>query len=116
MHLITESGAQVIMRALKIVREAGVRRVVAQGGLEPVSRCPPLRNEPANGYPVTRDDDGLAMLDRIKDAGEASCRLRGSHGNYKYILSDLLCLCVATGSRLAGNVALRQRTRLDWRL
>jgi hypothetical protein len=37
MHLITESGAQVIMRALKIVREAGVRRVVAQGSLEPVS-------------------------------------------------------------------------------
>jgi hypothetical protein len=36
-NLITESGPQVIMRALKVVREAGVRRVVAQGGLEPVS-------------------------------------------------------------------------------
>jgi hypothetical protein len=36
-HLSTESGAQVIVRALKVVREAGVRRVVTQGGLEPVS-------------------------------------------------------------------------------
>jgi len=37
LNLITESGSQVIMRMLKVVREAGVRRVVAQGGLEPVS-------------------------------------------------------------------------------
>jgi hypothetical protein len=35
-NLIAKSGAQVIMHALKVVREAGVRRVVAQGGLEPV--------------------------------------------------------------------------------
>jgi hypothetical protein len=82
------------MRALKVVREAGVRWVIAQGGLEPVSRCPPLRNEPANGYPVTRDDDGLAMLDCIEDVGEAPCRLRGSHYDHEYILSDLVCLCV----------------------
>jgi hypothetical protein len=35
-NLIAEGGAQVIMRALKVVREAGVRRVIAQCGLEPV--------------------------------------------------------------------------------
>jgi hypothetical protein len=101
--------------ALKIVREAGVRRVVAQGGLEPVSRRPPLRDEPTNRYPVTRDDDGLAMLDCIEDVSEAPCRLRGSHRNHKYILSDLVCICVCEsrrplhavpGSRLAGSVAM----------
>lgn len=82
------------MRALKVVREAGVRRVIAQGGLEPVSRRPPLRDEPANRYPVTRDDDGLAMLDCIEDAGEAPCRLRGSYCDHEYTLSDLVRLCV----------------------
>lgn len=76
------------MRALKVVREAGVRRVVAQGGLEPVGRRPSLRDEPADRNPVTRDDDSLAMLDRIEDVGEAPCRLRGSYRNHEYILSD----------------------------
>jgi hypothetical protein len=37
-HLITESGPEVIVRALKVVCEPGVGRVIAQGGLEPVSR------------------------------------------------------------------------------
>jgi hypothetical protein len=82
------------VRALKVVRESGVRGVIAQGGLEPVSRRPPLRDEPTNRYPVTRDDDGLAMLDCIEDASEASRRLRGSHCDHEYILSDLICLCV----------------------
>ena len=94
MNLIAESGPQVIMRALKVVREAGVRRIIAQGGLEPVSRSPPLGDEPANGHPVTRDDDSLAMLDCIEDVGEVPCRLRGSHCHHEYILSDLICLCV----------------------
>lgn len=87
------------MRALKVVREAGVRRVIAQGGLEPVSRRPPLRDEPANRYPVTRDDNGLAMLDCIEDVGEVPCRLRGSYRDHEYILSDLVCLCVYSSSR-----------------
>ena len=111
MNLITESGTQVIVRALKVVREAGVRWVVAQGSLEPVSRRPPLRDEPTNRYTVTRDDDRLTVLDRIEDVGEAPCRLRGSYRNHEYTLSDLVCLCVyggqrslhaVTGSRLAG--------------
>jgi hypothetical protein len=93
-HLITESGPQVIMRALKVVREAGVRWIIAQGGLEPVSRRPPIRDEPPNRYPITRDDDGLTMLDCVEDAGEAPCRLRGSYCDHEYILSDLVCLCV----------------------
>ena len=80
------------MRALKVVREAGVRRVVVQGGLEPASRRPPLRDEPNNRYPVTRDDDGLTMLDRIEDVGEAPCRLRGSYRDHEYTL-DLVGLC-----------------------
>ena len=82
------------MRALKVVREPGVGRVIAQGGLEPVSRRPPLRDEPTNRYPVTRDDDCLTMLDRVEDVGEAPCRLRGSYCDHKYTLSDLICLCV----------------------
>nr|WP_187366566.1 hypothetical protein [Trebonia kvetii] len=94
MNLITERGSQVIMHALKVVREADVRWIIAQGGLEQVSGRPPLRDEPTNGYPVTRDDDSLAMLDRIEDVGKASCRLRGCHRNHEYILSDLVCLCV----------------------
>ena len=93
------------MRALKVVREAGVRRVIAQGGLEPVSRRPPLRDEPANGYPVTRDDDGLTMLDRVEDVGEAPCRLRGSYRNHEYILSDLVCLCVGDRSQPTPGAA-----------
>jgi hypothetical protein len=102
------------MRALKVVREAGVRWVVAQGGLEPVSRRPPLRDEPTNRYPVTRDDDGLTMLDCIEDVGEAPCRLRSSYRDHEYTLSDLVCLCVyerrgplpaMTGSWTAGSVA-----------
>jgi hypothetical protein len=93
-HLITESGSQVVMRSLKVVREAGVRWVIAQGSLEPVGRRPPLRDESANGYPVTRDDDGLAMLDRIEDVGEAPCRLRGSHCDHEYTLSDLVRIYV----------------------
>jgi hypothetical protein len=93
-HLIAEGGSQLIMHALKIVGEARVRRVVTQGGPEPVSRCPPLRNEPTNRYPVTRDDDSLTMLDRIEDVGEAPRRLRGSYRDHEYILSDLICLCV----------------------
>ena len=82
------------MHALKVGAEAGVRRVIAQGGFEPVSRRPPLRDEPADRYPVTRDDDGLAMLDRIEDVSEAPCRLRGSHCDHEYILSDLVGSCV----------------------
>jgi hypothetical protein len=113
--LIAESGSQVIMRALKVVREAGVRWVVAQGGLEPVSRRPPLRDEPTNRYSVTRDDDGLTMLDGIEDVGEAPRRLRGSYRDHEYTLSDLVCLCVyegqgplhaVTGSWTAGSVAM----------
>lgn len=115
MNLITESGSQVIMRALKVVREAGVRWVVAQGGLEPVGRRPPLRDEPANRYPVARDDDGLTMLDRVEDVGEAPCRLRGSDCDHEYTLSDLICLYVyerqeplhaVTGSWTAGNLVV----------
>lgn len=90
------------MRALKVVREAGVRRVVAQRGLEPVSRRPPLRDEPANGYPVTRDDHGLTMLDCIEDVGEGPCRLRSSYRDHEYILSDLVCLCVYSRSQGCG--------------
>jgi hypothetical protein len=82
------------MRTLKVVRKAGVRRIVTQGGLEPVSRRPPLWDEPTNGYPVTRDNDSLTMLDCIEDGGEAPCRLRGSYCDHEYILSDLVCLCV----------------------
>jgi hypothetical protein len=78
------------MRALKVVREAGVRRVIAQGGPEPVSRRPTLRDEPTNRYSITRDDDGLTMLDRIEDVGEAPRRLRGSHCDHEYTLSDLV--------------------------
>jgi hypothetical protein len=82
------------MRALKVVREAGVCWVVAQGGLKPVSRRPPLRDEPTNRYPVTRDDDGLTMFDCVEDVGEVPCRLRGSYCDHEYTLSDLVCLCV----------------------
>jgi len=93
-NLISESRSQVIVRALKVVRKAGVRQVVAQGGLEPVSRRPPLRDEPTNRYTVTRDDDRLTVLDRVEDVGEAPCRLRGGYRDHEYILSDLVCLCV----------------------
>lgn len=82
------------MRTLKVIREAGIRRIVAQRGLEPVSRRPPLRDESANGHPVTRDDDSLAMLDCIEDVGKAPCRLRGSYRDHEYILSDLVRLYV----------------------
>jgi hypothetical protein len=82
------------MRALKVVREAGVRGVVAQGGLEPVGRRPPLRNEPSNRYTGTRDDDRLTALDRIEDAGEAPGRLRGGYLDHEYIRSDPVRLCV----------------------
>jgi hypothetical protein len=34
------------------------------------------------------------VLDRIEDVSEAPRRLRGSHRNHEYILSDLICLCV----------------------
>ena len=94
MNLITESRPQVIMRTLKVVGEASVRWVVAQGSLEPISRRPPLRDEPTNRYPVTRDDDSLTMLDCIEDVGEVPCRLRGSYRDHEYTLSDLVCLCV----------------------
>jgi hypothetical protein len=85
--------------ALEVVRESGVRGVIAQRGLEPVSRRPPLRNESADRDPVTRDDDGLAMLDRIEDVSEAPRCLRGSNCDHEYILSDLVCLCVYEAAR-----------------
>lgn len=85
--------------ALKVIREPGIRRVIAQGGLEPVSRGAPLRDEPANRHPVTRDDDSLAVLDGVEDASEAPRRLSGSHRDHKYILSDLVCLYVSVDSR-----------------
>lgn len=78
------------MRALQVVCEPGVGWVVAQGGLEPVGRRPALRDEPANGHPVTCDDDGLAVLDRVEDIGEAPRRLRSSHCDHEYTLSDLV--------------------------
>jgi hypothetical protein len=31
------------------------------------------------------------VLDRIEDVSEAPSRLRSSHRNHEYILSDLLC-------------------------
>jgi hypothetical protein len=67
--------------ALKVVREADVRRVIPPGGLEPVSRRPPLRKEPTNRYAVTRDDDSLAMLDLIKDVCEWNT-LTGAPGRH----------------------------------
>jgi hypothetical protein len=76
------------MRALKVVGEAGVRWVIAECGLEPVSRRPPLRDKATNRYPVTRDDDGLAMLDCIEDVSEAPRGLRGSYCDHEYTLSD----------------------------
>jgi hypothetical protein len=82
------------MHSLKVIREAGIRRVIAQGGLEPVSRGAPLRDEPANRYPVTRDDDSLTMLDGVEDTSEAPRRLGGSHCDHEYILSDLVCVYV----------------------
>jgi hypothetical protein len=82
------------MHALKVVRKAGVCRVVAQGCLEPVSRRPPLRDEPTNRYTVTRDDDRLTVLDRVEDIGEAPCRLRSGYRDHEYILSDLVCLYI----------------------
>ena len=82
------------MRALQIVCEPGIGRVIAQGGLEPVSRRALLRDESPDRYPVTRDDDGFAVLDCVEDAGEAPRRLRGSHCDHEYTLSDLVCLCV----------------------
>ena len=82
------------MRALQVVCEPGVRWVIAQGGLEPVGRRLPLRDEPPDRYPVTRDDDGFAVLDRVEDAGEAPRRLRSGHCDHEYTLSDLVCLCV----------------------
>ena len=82
------------MRALQVVREPGVRWVISQSSLEQVSRRPPLRDEPANRHAITRDDDGLTVLDRIEDVGETPCRLRGSHRNHECILSDLVCLYV----------------------
>lgn len=90
------------MHALKVVRKAGVCRVVAQGGLEPVSRRPPLRDEPTNWYAVARDDDRLTVLDRVEDVGETPCRLRGSYRDHEYILSDLVCLYVYENEPLAG--------------
>src|ERR1700722_2733675 len=103
------------MHALKVVREAGVRRVIAKGGLEPVSRRPPLRDEPANRYPVTRDDYGLAVLDCIEDVGEASCRLRGSYCDHDYILSDLVCLCVYKLRGLLRACSALVRWPYPWR-
>ena len=86
------------MGALEVVGESGVGWVVAQGGLEPVSRRPALRDEPANWHPVTRDDDGLAVLDCVEDVSEAARRLRGSHCDHEYILSDSVCLYVSRWS------------------
>src|SRR3984957_347274 len=103
------------MHALKVVREAGVRRVIAKGGLEPVSRRPPLRDEPANRYPVTRDDYGLAVLDCIEDVGEVSCRLRGSYCDHDYILSDLVCLCVYKLRGLLRACSALVRWPYPWR-
>lgn len=82
------------MRALQVVREPGVRWVIAQGGLEPVSRRPALRDESANRHPVAGDDDGLAVLDRVEDVSEAPRRLRSSDRDHENILSDLICLYV----------------------
>jgi hypothetical protein len=99
------------MRALKVVREPGVRRVIPQGGLKPIGRRPPLRDETANRYPVTRDDDGLAMLDCIEDVGEAPCRLRGGYYDHEYVLSDLVCLCVYKGRGLLDGVSRDRSTK-----
>ena len=82
------------MRTLKVIREPGIHRVIAQGGLEPVSRRAPLRDEPTNWYPVTRDDDSLTVLDGVEDVSEAPRRLSGSHCDHEYILSDLVCIYV----------------------
>lgn len=76
------------MHELKVVREPGIRRVVAQGLLETVRRRTPLGDEPPDRHAITGDDDGLAMLDGVKDIGEGPRGLRGSHCNHEYILSD----------------------------
>ena len=73
--------------ALEVVGEVDVRGVIAQGRFEPVGRRPPLWDEPTDGYPVPRDDDGLAMLNSIEDVSEAPCRLSGSHCDHNYIPS-----------------------------
>ena len=96
--------------ALKVIREPGIRRVIAQGGLEPVSRRAPLWDEPTNWYPVARDDDSLAVLDGVEDVSEAPRRLSGSHRDHEYTLSDLVCLYVSAGCRrpsLLGMMAAR---------
>lgn len=82
------------MHTLKVIREAGICRVIVQGGLQPVSRGTPFRDEPANRYPLTRDDDSLAVFDGVENTSEAPRRLSGSHRDHEYILSDPVCLYV----------------------
>ena len=65
--------------ALKVIREPGISRVIAEGRFEPVSRGAPLRDEPAHRYSITCDDDSLTVLDRIEDVSEAPRRLSSSH-------------------------------------
>jgi len=87
------------VRALKVIREPGIGWVVPQGGLQSVGRGASLRNEPADGYPVTGDDDSLAVLNGIENAGEASRRLCGVTAIMEYILSDLVCIYISEPSR-----------------
>lgn len=82
MHLIAEGGAQVVVRDFEVVREIRVGGVVAQGGLQPLSRRASFRREATHGNAVASDHDGLSMLDRVEDVGEVPCRLRGGYCNH----------------------------------
>jgi hypothetical protein len=78
------------MSCFEVVGEPRIGGIVPQGGLEPLRGRAPFRRETPDGYPVTGDHDGLAVLDLVEDAGEVPRRLSGSYRNHGYILSELI--------------------------
>lgn len=76
------------MHALEVACKAGVGGVVTEGRLESVRRRAPLGDEPSDRHAVTGDDDGLAVLNGVKDISEGARSLRCGHRDHEYILSD----------------------------
>jgi hypothetical protein len=87
-YLGCEGRSKVGMSSFKVVGEPLVGRVVLQSGLEEFGRCASFRGEPADRYAIASDDDGLTVLDLVKELRKVACRLRGRYGHHGYIPSD----------------------------
>ncbi len=78
------------MNCREVVGESFVGRVFPQRGFKPVGSGAPFWRKASDGNSVTGDYNGLAVLDRVKQAGEIPRCVGCCYRDHEYVLSESL--------------------------